>query len=608
MYKLTFEDDSLVIRFDRDLVDQDSLSRFLDYINLETVRKKSPFWDRKVRARVRAGEPDFPGGAALLNDPVLNKGTAFTEEERDALGLRGLLPPRVLSQDQQVGRVIETVRLKRTNLERYISMMSLHDRNRTLFYRVLSDHIEELMPIVYTPTVGEACQRYDHIYQRPRGVFVSAHDKGRIARCLRNWPYRNVRIVVVTDGERILGLGDLGADGMGIPVGKLALYSACAGIHPSACLAVTLDVGTENETLLTDPLYIGIKEHRLRGEAYDAFIEEFVLAVQEVFPRALIQFEDFANRNAFRLLQSYRHRTCAFDDDIQGTAAVALAGLFSALRITNGSLKDQKILFLGAGEAGTGIADLTAQAMAGEGLEEAEARKRCWFVDSKGLVVKSRTDLAVHKLPYAHDHPFLSDFLSAVVTLKPSAIIGVSGKPGTFSRPVLEAMATINERPIVFALSNPTSRSECTAEEAYACTQGRAVFAAGSPFSQVELNGRTFVPPQGNNVYIFPGLGLGVIAARARLVTDEMFLVAARALAKEVSTEDLARGGIYPPLERIRKVSAAIAEAVAGVAYGQGLATEPKPEDLSAHIRSMMYEPKYESYVDPGSDPLPPGF
>jgi malate dehydrogenase (oxaloacetate-decarboxylating)(NADP+) len=607
MYKITFEDDSLIIRFDRELVDWDSLSRFLDYINLETVRKRSPFWDRQVRARVRSGGPDFPGGAALLNDPVLNKGTAFTEEERNTLGLRGLLPPRVLSQDQQARRVIENVRLKSSDLERYVSMMSLHDRNRTLFYRVLLDNIEELMPIVYTPTVGEACQRYDHIYQRPRGVFVSVHDKGRIARCLRNWPCRDVRIVVVTDGERILGLGDLGADGMGIPVGKLALYSACAGIHPSACLAVTLDVGTENEALLIDPLYIGIKEHRWRGEAYDTFIEEFVLAVQEVFPRALIQFEDFANRNAFRLLQSYGHRVCAFDDDIQGTAAVAVAGLFSALRITGGSLKDQKILFLGAGEAGTGIADLTVHAMVDEGLDEEEARQRCWFVDSKGLVVKSRTDLAVHKRPYAHDYPFLPDFLNAVETLKPSAIIGVSGKPGTFTKPVLEAMAGINDKPIVFALSNPTSRSECTADEAYAYTRGQAVFASGSPFSQVELDGRIVVPAQGNNVYIFPGLGLGVIASRARLVTDEMFLAAARVLAKEVSEADLEQGRVYPPMNRIREVSAAVAEAVAAVAYGQGLATEPRPGNLSDHIRSMMYEPNYESYVDIGPEPNPLG-
>ncbi len=600
MYELTFENQSIVIRFDKDLVDADSLSRFLDYINLESLRKKSHLWDERLRARVQAGKPGFPVGAALLNDPVLNKGTAFTEEERDMLGLRGLLPPRVLSQDEQAGRVIENVRAKPSDLERYVFLMSLQDRNRTLFYRVLFNNIEELVPIVYTPTVGRACEVYAHIYQRPRGIFISARDKGQIGRSLRNWPHKDVRIIVVTDGERILGLGDLGADGMGIPVGKLALYTACAGIHPSACLAVSLDVGTENQALLSDPLYIGLKQRRLRGNPYDDFIEEFILAVEEIFPRSLIQFEDFANVNAFRLLKNYRDRMCAFNDDIQGTAAVALAGLFSAFRVTGRTLKDQKILFLGAGEAGTGIGDLIVYAMVKEGMEEEEARSRCWFVDSKGLVVKSRNDLAEHKRSYAHDYPFLPDFLAAIESLLPTAIIGVSGRPGTFTRPVLEAMARLNDRPIVFALSNPTSLSECTAQEAYAWTQGRCIFASGSPFDPVKVNGKTLLPAQGNNVYIFPGLGLGVVATRARLVTDEMFLAAAKTLAHEVTAADLAQGRIYPRLARIRDVSAAIAEAVAEVAYNSGLATETRPEDLSAHIRSQMYEPKYENYVNGG--------
>ena len=600
MYEVTFEDDMIVVRSDEDLVDGDSLSRFLDYINLESVRKKSKLWNEKIRARVQAGKPGFPAGAALLNDPALNKGTAFSEEERDILGLQGLLPPRVHSQDEQVRRVLENVRAKPSDLERYVFLMSLQDRNRTLFYRVLLDNIEELMPVVYTPTVGKACQEYAHIYQRPRGVFVSARDKGRIGRSLRNWPHKNVRIIVVTDGERILGLGDLGADGMGIPVGKLALYTACAGVHPSECLAVTLDVGTENGALLQDPLYIGVKQRRLRGEPYDAFIEEFTLAVEEVFPRALIQFEDFANINAFRLLRRYRERICTFNDDIQGTAAVTLAGLFSALRITGQKLNDQKFLFLGAGEAGTGIGDLILYAMIEQGMPEEVARTRCWFVDSKGLVVKSRNRLAEHKRPYAHDYRFLPDFLAAVESLKPTAIIGVSGKPGTFTRPVLEAMARLNNRPIVFALSNPTSQAECTAEEAYTWTQGRAIFASGSPFDPVKINDKTFVPAQGNNVYIFPGLGMGVIATRARLVTDEMFLVAARTLAYQVSEADLEQGRLYPSLTKIRDVSAAIAEAVAEVAYNRGLATEPRPKDLQAHIRSQMYDPKYESYVDQG--------
>ncbi|MBN1834062.1 MAG: NAD-dependent malic enzyme, partial [Deltaproteobacteria bacterium] len=527
MYEVTFDDQSISIRFDKDLVDADSLSRFLDYINLESLRKASLLSDDIVRARIRSGNPGFPAGAALLNDPVLNKGTAFTENEREILGLRGLLPPKILSQDDQVRRVIENVRTKASDLEKYIFLMSVQDRNRALFYKVLVNHIDELMPIVYTPTVGKACEVYAHIFQRPRGVFISARDRGQIGRLLRNWPQKDVRVIVVTDGERILGLGDLGADGMGIPVGKLALYTACAGIHPSACLAITLDVGTEREALLNDPLYLGLKERRMRGKPYDDFIEEFILAVEEVFPRSLIQFEDFANVNAFRLLKKYRDRICTFNDDIQGTAAVALAGLFSSLRIAGGTLKDQKILFLGAGEAGTGIGNLIVKAMIEEGLTEEEARRRCWFVDSKGLVVKGRGNLSEHKMPFAHDHDFVPDFLKAVESLRPSAIIGVSGKPGAFSPPVLQTMARLNKRPIIFALSNPTSLSECTAEAAYTHTEGWAIFASGSPFEQVNVDGRTFLPAQGNNVYVFPGLGLGVTIARSRLVTDRMFLVAA---------------------------------------------------------------------------------
>lgn len=547
--------------------------------------------------KVQTHTTGFPTGVELLHDPALNKGTAFTEEERDALGLRGLLPPHAHSQDEQVMRVLENFRRKPTDLERYIFMIALQDRNETLFYRVVLDNLEQMMPIIYTPTVGQACQEYGHIFRRSRGLFVSAKDKGRVADLLRNWPYEEVRIIVVTDGGRILGLGDLGANGMGIPVGKLSLYTACAGVHPSLCLPVTLDVGTDNETLLNDLLYIGIKQQRLRGDAYDDLIEEFIMAAQKMFPHVLIQFEDFANINAFRLLKKYRDRICTFNDDIQGTGGVALAGLYSALRITGGRLKDQKILFLGAGEAATGISDLIVSAMADEGLSEEEARHRCWFVDSKGLVVKSRSDLTEHKLPYAHDYEFLTDFLSAVESIKPTAIIGASGQPRTFTRPVLEAMARFNKRPIVFALSNPTSKAECTAEEAYTWTQGRALFASGSPFDPVTVHGKTYVPGQGNNAYIFPGVGLGAIACGAQLVTDEMFFAAAKALAHEVSEADLEQGRIYPPLAKIRDVSAVIATAVAEVAYNRGLATQPRPEDLLTHIKSQMYEPKYQSYV-----------
>lgn len=597
MYKVSYEGDEMVIKFDKDLVDRETLSKFLGHINLQSILKKAKRTDATRKMELHSRMQSFPTGAALLRDPALNKGTAFSEEERDLLGLRGLLPPRVHSIDEQIERVLWNLRRKPSDIERYIFLTSLQDRNKTLFYRVILDNIEELMPIVYTPTVGHACMMYGHIFRRPRGIFITANDKGRIADILGNWPYKDIRIIVVTDGERILGLGDLGADGMGIPVGKLALYTACAGIHPSLTLPITIDVGTENDVLLKDPLYIGLKQPRLRGEAYEELIEEFVVAVQQVFPGSLIQFEDFANRNAFRLLQQYRDHVCCFNDDIQGTASVTLAGLYSALRITGGKLRDQRFLFLGAGEAGIGTGDLTVSAMMDEGLSREEAQKRCWFVDSKGLVVKSRTDIKGHKLHFAHDHEFLPDLLSAVNALKPTAIIGVSGKPRLFSQPVLQAMAKYNERPIIFSLSNPTSKTECTAEEAYTHTEGRAIFASGSPFPPVTVQGKRFVPTQGNNVYIFPGVGMGVIASGATRVTDEMFLVAARVLAQEVSEVDLKIGRVYPPLPRIREVSESIAAAVADVAFSRGLAIVPRPDDLLEHIRTMVYEPEYPSYV-----------
>ena len=540
--------------------------------------------------------PDLPRGVALLRDPALNKGTAFTEHERDALGLRGLLPSHVLSQDEQVQRVLENLRRLPDDLDKHVALNALHDRNETLFFRVVCDNIDEMQPLIYTPTVGLACQKYGHIFQRPRGLFIGSNDRGRIAGVLRNWPYR-AGIIVVSDGERILGLGDLGANGMGIPVGKLSLYAACAGVHPNLCLPVMLDVGTNNAELLNDRYYVGLRQRRVRGAAYDELVEEFINAAHEVFPGVVIQFEDFANHNAFRLLHKYRDRICTFNDDIQGTAAVALAGIFSALRITGGKLTDQRILFLGAGEAATGIADLVVSAMVAQGLDEKTARRRCWLVDSRGLVVNNRTDLAEHKLPYAHDHAPIGDFLAAVKTLKPTAIIGVAAVGGAFTKEVLEEMARINELPVVFALSNPTSKAECTAEEAYRHTGGRALFACGSPFEPVALNGKTFVPRQGNNSYIFPGIGLGAIASGARRITDEMFMTAAHSLAHDVTEPDLGQGSLYPALPRIREVSANIAVKVAGVAYRRGLAAGREPQDVLAHVRSQMYEPPYSSYV-----------
>ena len=538
-----------------------------------------------------------PHGVQLLHDPLLNKGTAFSEDERDALGLRGLLPPNVSSQDEQVSRILENLRNVSDPLAKYVMLSALHDRNETLFFRVLCDYPDEMMPIVYTPTVGLACENYGHIWRQPRGLFISVKDRGRIRQILRNWPFRDVGIIVVTDGERILGLGDLGANGMGIPVGKLSLYTACAGIPPERCLPVTLDVGTNNSKLLADPLYIGLRQRRVTGSAYDELVDEFVTAANEVFPGVLVQFEDFANHNAFRLLHKYRGEVCTFNDDIQGTASVVVAGLLSAMRLTGRKLQNEKILFMGAGEAATGIADLIVSAMIAKSQVPGEALRRNWLFDSRGLVVKSRKELADHKLKYAHDHPECKSFIEAVRQLHPTAIIGVAAVGGTFTPEVLREMAAINARPIVFALSNPTSKSECTAQEAYEYTGGRALFACGSPFDPVTFSGQRFVPRQGNNSYIFPGVGLGVLACGAKRVTDEMFLAAANALADCVTHADLDQGSLYPPLATIREVSARIAAAVAEVAYRQGIATVPEPNDLLPYIRSIQYIPRYASYV-----------
>jgi malate dehydrogenase (oxaloacetate-decarboxylating)(NADP+) len=552
---------------------------------------------QRAHDHVQAAAPStLPKGIAMLQDPSLNKGTAFTEAERDALHLRGLLPPHVSSQEQQLGRILENFRRKSSDLEKYINLRALHDRNETLFFRLLMDNPDEMTPIVYTPTVGLACQRYTHIFQRPRGIFISAADRGRVEQVLANWPRRDVAIIVVSDGERILGLGDLGANGMGIPVGKLSLYTACAGVNPNNCLPVLLDVGTNNSELLDDPLYIGLHQPRVRGQQYDELVEEFVVAASKLFPGVVIQFEDFASHNAFRLLQKYRDRIPTFNDDIQGTAAVVLAGLLSALRITGGALGEQTLLFQGAGEAATGIADLAVEAMIAKGMTEAQARARCWLFDSQGLVIKARTDLAAHKQPYAHDHSPARTLLDAVKALRPTAIIGVAAVGGAFTEDVVRTMAAQNERPIVFALSNPTSKSECTATQAYRWSDGRALFACGSPFDPVALDGRTHVPRQGNNSYIFPGLGLGVIVSGASRVTDEMFMAAAYTLAEQVTAEDLRQGSLYPPLKNVRDVSAHIAAAVAAIAYRGGLARGAEPADLLGYVKSRMYEPNYATY------------
>jgi malate dehydrogenase (oxaloacetate-decarboxylating)(NADP+) len=545
---------------------------------------------------MKISQKSIAHGVALLQDPLRNKGTAFTEVERDALGLRGLLPPHIHTQDEQMVRFLDNMRNLSDPLEKFMALSALHDRNEALFFRVVCDNVDEIMPLIYTPTVGLACQRFGHIFQRPRGMFISINDRGRIADILRNWPNK-AGIIVVTDGERILGLGDQGANGMGIPVGKLSLYTACAGIDPAICLPVTLDMGTNNETLLADPYYVGLRRHRVTGPAYDELVDEFINAALEVFPDVIIQFEDFANHNAFRLLERYRNKICTFNDDIQGTASVALAGVFSALRVKGTKLVDEKFLFLGAGEAATGIADLIVASMVAQGVDVETARARCWLVDSKGLVVKSREGLAPQKLPYAHDHAPVTDFLSALNDLKPTGIIGVAAVGGTFTPEVLRTMADLNERPIVFALSNPTSKAECTAEQAYAGTDGRALFASGSPFLPLQYKGKTMVPRQGNNSYIFPGVGLGAIACGATRVTDEMFLAAAQTLADHVTPADLEQGSLFPPLSNTREVSAQIAVSVAEVAFARGLASKSRPEDMLALVRAHVYDPHYPAYV-----------
>jgi malate dehydrogenase (oxaloacetate-decarboxylating)(NADP+) len=536
-------------------------------------------------------------GVKILHDPVRNKGTAFTEDERDALKLRGLLPPRVHTMAEQELRVLGNLREKATDLEKYLYLIALQDRNENLFYRVVMNHIEEIMPLIYTPTVGQACHEFQHIYRKPRGFYVSLHDKGKVREILQNWPHKDARIIVVTDGERLLGLGDLGAGGMGIPIGKLSLYTACAGIPPTQCLPVMLDVGTNNEKLLNDPLYNGIERRRIRGKEYDELFDEFVQAAKEVFPGILIQIEDFGNTNAFRLLNQYRDTTCLFDDDIQGTGAVAVAGIIAATRITKQKLSDQRLLFLGAGEAGIGTADVFVAALKEEGVAENEARKHCWFVDSRGLLCAGRDNVSEHKAPYAHEHEYIDNLLDAIKALKPTALLGLSGQPQTFTQAVVEAMDEMNERPIIFALSNPTSKAECTAEQAYTRTDGRAIFASGSPFDPVKLDNRVFVPGQGNNAYIFPGVGLGVIASRSRVVTDEMFLAASRSLANQVSDADLELGRVYPKLSRIRHVSAKIAADVATMAYERGFTDREMPADVLKDIHEHMYHPVYPHYV-----------
>ncbi|XP_073276177.1 NADP-dependent malic enzyme [Primulina huaijiensis] len=539
-------------------------------------------------------------GYSLLRDPHHNKGLAFTEKERDAYYLRGLLPPAVSSQELQEKKIMHSIRQYDVPLHKYVAMMELEERNERLFYKLLINNVEELLPIVYTPTVGEACQKYGSLFKRPQGLYISLKEKGKILEVLRNWPERSIQVIVVTDGERILGLGDQGCQGMGIPVGKLALYTALGGVRPSACLPVTIDVGTNNETLLKDEFYIGLRQKRATGQEYYDLLHEFMTAVKQNYgEKVLVQFEDFANHNAFELLARYGTTHLVFNDDIQGTASVVLSGLVASLKLLGGTLADHTFLFLGAGEAGTGIAELIALEMSKQAnVPVDETRKNIWLVDSKGLIVNSRKEsLQNFKKPWAHEHEPVNNLLDAVKAIKPTALIGTSGVGKTFTKEVVEAMASFNKKPLIMALSNPTSQSECTAEEAYTWTEGRAIFASGSPFDPVKYDGKTFVPGQANNAYIFPGFGFGLVISGAIRVHDDMLLAASEALAGQVTQEHYDKGMIYPPFASIRKISAHIAANVAAKAYDLGLATRlPRPADLVKYAESCMYTPNYRSY------------
>lgn len=531
-------------------------------------------------------------GAAVFHCPLTNKGVAFTEKEREELGLSGLLPTAVSTNDQQVERMHEILDRFEKPIDKALVLDSLHATDEDLYFRLLTRYTAEYMPVVYTPTVGEYCQRFSHIFRYPRGLFISYQHAGHVRDVIELAPNKEVDVIVVTDGERILGIGDQGINGMGIPIGKLSLYTACAGIDPAKTLPVVLDVGTNREEYLNDPLYLGLRKPRSRGPEYRALVDEFITEARRRWPNVLIQFEDFGNQNAFKLLADYQEKILCFNDDIQGTASVVVSGLYSAMRIKKEKLTDQMFLFFGAGEAACGIANLIADALVSEGLSREEALKHCALFDSKGLVTKSRMDeLAAHKKPFAHDYAKCTDFVEAIKMIKPTGIIGVAAQPRTFTTEVLEEMARLNERPIIFALSNPTSRAECTAEEAYRVTKGKALYASGSPFAPVEYEGKTFVPRQGNNSYVFPALGLGAVFSRSKWMPDGMFLVAAKKLAELVTDADLEQGSLYPSLDDIRPVSVKIGAAVAAYAYDNGLAGNERPADLEKAVEAFMYRP-----------------
>jgi malate dehydrogenase (oxaloacetate-decarboxylating)(NADP+) len=532
-------------------------------------------------------------GIELLHEPSLNKSTAFSEKEKQALGLVGLVPDVTETQELQLQRVMLQLSKKDTDLERYIYLNNLLDHNETLFYRTVMSDPARFLPIVYDPTIGEACLKFGHIYRQPRGMYLSITRRGKVKEILKNWPQKDVRFICVTDGGRILGLGDLGANGAGIPIGKLQLYTACAGVPPQYLLPMYLDAGTNNEQYLHDPLYLGMRKTRPATADLYSFVDEFVEAVQDVFPKCCIHFEDWTGSDAVHLLKRYRDTYCVYNDDVQGTAGITLAGMINAAKIKGTKLKDEKYLFLGAGSAGIGLADLLCSALVAQGMSLKEAQSRVYMFDINGLLEASRTDLLDFQKPYAHHHAPTRDFVGAMESIKPTTIIGVSTIGGAFNQKVIETMARINERPVILALSNPTEHAECTAEQAYTWSKGKAIYAAGVQFAPVQYNGQTFLPGQANNFYIFPAVGMAIFATQAKRVTDEMFIEAGQAVADQVPAELLKQGLLYPLQSNILEAEIQTAARVAKLVFDSGLATVPRPTDMVAFIRRQVYKPEY---------------
>ncbi|MGA7966315.1 MAG: NAD-dependent malic enzyme [Gammaproteobacteria bacterium] len=536
-------------------------------------------------------------GLELLQDPSLNKSTAFTEVEREKLGLVGLIPEVTETEDLQLQRVMMQLSHKHSPIDQYIYLAGLLDHDETLFYRTIMSDPARFLPIVYDPTIGEACLKYGHVLRQPRGMYLSIRRKGQVREILKNWPIKDVRVICVTDGGRILGLGDLGANGMGIPIGKLQLYTAAAGVPPQYLLPMYLDAGTNNEKLLHDPLYLGIRQSRPSTEELYAFVDEFMEAVQEVFPGCCVHFEDWTGVDAVHLLERYRDKYCAYNDDVQGTAGITLAGMINATRIKGTKLKDEKYLFLGAGSAGIGLANLLCSALVQEGMTLEEARSRVHMFDVNGLLESTRTDLVDFQVPYAHKHAPTHNFVEAIESIKPTTIIGVSTIGGAFNQKVVEAMSRVNERPVILALSNPTEHAECTAEQAYQWSNGKAIYAAGVQFPPVHFKKQTFLPGQANNFYIFPAVGMAIVATKAKRVSDEMFIEAARAVADQVTDKQREQGLLYPLQSNILEIEIKTAARVAALVFDSDLADVKRPDDMEAFIREHVYEPEYKSLV-----------